>query len=485
MSASSRSSASRAGTGAPNAIRARPARLAGTSGKPDASSAVVPGIGQLATRRAPARLPARERRAASAGAGGCGGFAAARRVRRRRGRLGGVCSGGVPRLVVCGTMDEPARSVADGQRDRLDRAGSPSLPPPPFIDPTAGPGRSAVRAALAARRRPRSLAAIDRRPRAAGWRATASARSSSACCSSTCSIRRSAGWSAAASVGRSRSSSSTSSGSSLFVEFLALTLTPLVNEIAALHRGLPEARRPARCSSSKRLGEFYQRLEIPVAHPRLDRQRHRRDRRRAGPAVAAPTCPFLLPLVTGASSLLGASVRLLHPAGLGRLPPQGQDDAWSRPSTARCRRPGGSTRGRSSRPSSAISASGCAARSSSASRSGSFDVHRADRAEPARRPDLRAVRGPAVGHRRRARARPDHRPDHLGGPGGAARGDRRSGRGRRGPRSCTSSSSRSRTTSSSRRSRATPSSSTRRRSSSRSSSAGRWPGCSGRSWPCR
>ena len=62
-------------------------------------------------------------------------------------------------------------------------------------------------------------------------------------------------------------------------------------------------------------------------------------------------------------------------------------------------------------------------------------VHRADHPEPARRPDLRALRAALVDHRRRPRARPDHRPDHLGGPGGPAGGDRRD-RSRSSRRSC-------------------------------------------------
>ena len=66
-----------------------------------------------------------------------------------------------------------------------------------------------------------------------------------------------------------------------FVEFLALTLTPLVNEILRFIADFPKLAADLD-AQLQRLGEFYARLQIPVADPRLDRQRHRRHRRGRG-----------------------------------------------------------------------------------------------------------------------------------------------------------------------------------------------------------
>ena len=185
---------------------------------------------------------------------------------------------GSPRLVVCGTMDEPAPPVAEGPASPLARWAA-SLPPPPFVNPARRPGESRFVPLSPRARGP------DRRRRSSpasccGWLATASGRSSSGCCSSTCSIRPSAGWSGAACGGRSRSWSSTSSGSSLLVEFLALTLTPLVNEILRFIEDFPKLAESLD-DQLQRLGEFYARLEIPVAIRDWIDSAHRRDRRRA------------------------------------------------------------------------------------------------------------------------------------------------------------------------------------------------------------
>ena len=61
-------------------------------------------------------------------------------------------------------------------------------------------------------------------------------------------------------------------------------------------------------------------------------------------------------------------------------------------------------------------------------------LHRPDAAQPDRGSRVRPLRRAPVGHRRHPGARARHRPDHLGDPGGPARGDRRSRAGHRRPR---------------------------------------------------
>ena len=154
------------------------------------------------------------------------------------------------------------------------------------------------------------------------------------------------------------------------VEFLALTLTPLVNEILRFIADFPKLAADLD-AQLQRLGEFYARLQIPAAI------REWIDSVIAGIGQGGAAggggldLTFLLPLLTGAGSLLGLVFGyLILPVWVFYLL---KDKVVPRrdSSTARCRRPGGSTRGRSSRPSSTTSASGSAASSSSASRSGS------------------------------------------------------------------------------------------------------------------
>ena len=151
-----------------------------------------------------------------------------------------------------------------------------------------------------------------------------------------------------------------------FIEFLALTLTPLVNEVLRFVERIPEARRH---------------LDGPAPDGWATSTSVSRSRPRSANGSTASIAgigsggsggggidlAFLLPLITGASSLLGARLRLLHPAGLGRLHPQGQGRRSSRHSTGRCPQSWRFDTWASSGPSSATSASGSAASSSSAS----------------------------------------------------------------------------------------------------------------------
>jgi predicted PurR-regulated permease PerM len=90
----------------------------------------------------------------------------------------------------------------------------------------------------------------------------------------------------------------------LIVEFLALTLTPLVNEIVRFVTDFPKLAESLDLQL-QRLGEFYARLQIPVA------VREWIDSLLAGVGQAGgggggADLSFLLPLITGAGSLLGA-----------------------------------------------------------------------------------------------------------------------------------------------------------------------------------
>ena len=207
MSASSRSAAipsrQRRPEARPAAVAARrcgpaAARSPRRAAVPSASAQLAPASVRRARHRARAR-------GASAGA------RAPELDRRAIGRPALVAvAGRRPRLVVCGTMDEPAPRPASVAADRLARLGR-ALPPPPFVD-SSGAGRPGrVRPAVPARRRP------DRRPRSSLglllWMARDSVRPFIVGLLFVYLLdRRSAGWSGAVCAGRSRSSSSTSVG---------------------------------------------------------------------------------------------------------------------------------------------------------------------------------------------------------------------------------------------------------------------------------
>jgi predicted PurR-regulated permease PerM len=87
------------------------------------------------------------------------------------------------------------------------------------------------------------------------------------------------------------------------IEFLALTLTPLVNELLRFVTDFPALAAQLE-EQLKRLGEFYERLQIPAEI------RDWIDSMLAGVGggggAGGADLSFLMPLVTGASSLLGA-----------------------------------------------------------------------------------------------------------------------------------------------------------------------------------
>ena len=73
-----------------------------------------------------------------------------------------------------------------------------------------------------------------------------------------------------------------------FVEFLALTLTPLVNEILRFIADFPKlADEPRRAAPAAR--RVLRAPPDPGRDPRMDRQRHRRHRQEGGAAAADST----------------------------------------------------------------------------------------------------------------------------------------------------------------------------------------------------
>ena len=144
-STSSRSAAIPIGSDAPNATRpcARPAGR--WIGSPWLRSR-VPRRRTGRGRRGEVRRQTGPRPAASAGA----------EVPRARSTGRWAALSGGPRLLVCGTMDEPAQPAPDGpvSTSETQVAEDPaiaaarwaaSLPPPPFVDPAGGLGAGAVR----------------------------------------------------------------------------------------------------------------------------------------------------------------------------------------------------------------------------------------------------------------------------------------------------------------------------------------------------
>jgi len=91
----------------------------------------------------------------------------------------------------------------------------------------------------------------------------------------------------------------------LLVEFLALTLTPLVNELLRFIEDFPALATQLQ-DQLRRLGEFYQRLEIPVAIREWIDGLIAGIGQGGGGGGGGADLSFLLPLITGAGSLLGA-----------------------------------------------------------------------------------------------------------------------------------------------------------------------------------
>jgi predicted PurR-regulated permease PerM len=199
-------------------------------------------------------------------------------------------------------MDEPAPSLADGPATAVARWVD-GLPPPPFIDPRAGPGERRF-----APFSPR-VGVLVAATVVAGlvlWMARDSIRPFILGLLFVYLLEPPVRWLVRRGVRRVYAIVLVYViGIVLFVEFLALTLTPLVNEVVRFVQDFPKL--AAQLDEQlKNLGEFYQRLQIPVAlREWIDGIVAGIGQGGSGSGSGA-SLSFLLPLVTGAGSLLGA-----------------------------------------------------------------------------------------------------------------------------------------------------------------------------------
>ncbi len=271
---SSRSAAIPTGSGAPNASRGRPvvARADRQPGRVDgrvprvATSRCV-SLGASAARadgQPPALIGARSRDLESLG--------------------------GAPRLVVCGTMDEPARAGG-----RLDRAPATELG-----RRRCRPRRSSTgagwRAARFAPLSPRVAVLIGGRDRVGLllWMARDSVRPFivGLLLVYLLDIRRCAGWPPRPAPDAGDPRRLRRRRSSAFIVFLSLTLDAADQRDPPLRRGLPGARRASSTTSSSELSRPATRVsQIPAGAPRLDRQHHRRASAGGGRPGGGSTCP--------------------------------------------------------------------------------------------------------------------------------------------------------------------------------------------------
>ena len=201
-------------------------------------------------------------------------------------------------------MDEPARSVAEAPENPLARWAA-TLPPPPFVNTNAGPGESRF-VPLSPRVAVLLVAAIV--AVLVLWMARDSIRPFILGLLFVYLLDPPVRWLARRGLKRIWAILLVYVvGIVLFIEFLSLTLTPLVNEVIRFVADFPKLAENLD-SQLQKLGEFYQRLEIPLAI------RQWIDGILAGigkggtggGSGGGADLSFLLPLITGASSLLGA-----------------------------------------------------------------------------------------------------------------------------------------------------------------------------------
>jgi predicted PurR-regulated permease PerM len=196
-------------------------------------------------------------------------------------------------------MQEPALPVADPATDRF-AAWAASLPPPPFVDPTAGAGEHRF-LPLSPR-----VAVLIGAAVVLGlvlWMARDSVRPFIIGLLFVYLLDPPVRWLVRRGVRRSIAILIVYVvGIVAFVEFLALTLTPLVNEVLRFISDFPKLAADLDLQF-QRLGEFYARLQIPAAI------RDWIDGVISGIGQGGGggfDLSFLLPLVTGAGSLIGA-----------------------------------------------------------------------------------------------------------------------------------------------------------------------------------
>ena len=198
-------------------------------------------------------------------------------------------------------MDQPAPSVTAGGDETLARWAA-SLPPPPFVNPLAGPTDSRFVPIS-----PRVAVLV-----AAGivvglilWMARDSIRPFILGLLFVYLLDPPVRWLVRRGLRRTLAILVVYVvGIILIVEILALTLTPLVNEVMRLIENFPQL--AAQLDDQlKRLGEIYQRLEIPVEFRQwIDSIIASIGQGGGGGGPVDPS--FLLPLITGAGTLLSA-----------------------------------------------------------------------------------------------------------------------------------------------------------------------------------
>jgi predicted PurR-regulated permease PerM len=197
-------------------------------------------------------------------------------------------------------MQEPAPTTAEGSTSPLARWAA-SLPSPPFVDPAAGPG---FRRFVPLSPRVAVLIAAAIVLGLLLWMARDSVRPFVVGLLFVYLLDPPVRWLARRGVRRSIAILIVYVvGILAFVEFLALTLTPLVNEILRFAADFPKLAADLD-TQLQRLGEFYARLQIPVAI---------RDWidgviagfGQGGTSGGGIDLTFLLPLLTGAGSFLG------------------------------------------------------------------------------------------------------------------------------------------------------------------------------------
>ncbi len=201
-------------------------------------------------------------------------------------------------------MDEPARSAVEGATLPAARWAA-ALPPPPWIDPNAGPGERRF-VPLSPRAAVLLVAAI-----VIGlllWLAIDSVQPFIVGLLFVYLLDPPVRWLARHGVRRSFAILIVYVvGIVAFVEFMALTLTPLVNEILRFISDFPKLAEDLD-AQLQRLSEFYARLQLPVAvRDWIDGviAGIGQGGEQGGDAGGGPDPSFLLPLLTGAGSLLG------------------------------------------------------------------------------------------------------------------------------------------------------------------------------------